>query len=60
MENRENHNINKEKEENELINNNSFCDDFSGIVGKDLFKEEQPTEMALNKLKETVLDLKIN
>ena len=60
MENEENKNINKEKEENKLINNNSFSDDFSGIVGKDLFKEEQPTEIGLNKLKETVLDLKIN
>ena len=60
MENEENKNINKEKEENKLIDNNSFCEDFSGIIGKDLFREEQPTVIIQNKLKETVLDQKIH
>ena len=50
----------KVKEEDELINNSSFCEEFSGIIGKDLFKEEQKTEKGGIKIKETVLDNKIS
>ena len=50
---------NKIKEENELINNSSFCEEFSGIIGKDLFKKEREDELAKKKIKETVLDHKI-
>ena len=50
----------KEKDNNELINNSSFCEDCSGIIGKDIFKKEQKTEVVENNIKTTVLDQKIS
>ena len=50
----------KEKDNNELISNSSFCEDCSGIIGKDVFKKEQKTEIAGNNIKTTVLDQKIS
>ena len=63
MDNNENNHINLKKEEkdnNQLFDNASFCEEFSGIIGKDLFKEEQHTEMIENQLRKTVLDQKIS
>ena len=51
---------NKDQEEDDIINNSSFCEEFSGIIGKDLFKEEQKTEKGRIKIKQTVLDNKIS
>ena len=63
MENNENNKpINletQEKEKNELKIDSSFCEEFSGVIGKDLFKEERENELTKNKIKETVLDKKL-
>ena len=50
----------KEKDNIELFNNSSFCEDCSGIIGKDIFKKEQKTEIMGNKIKTTVLEQKIS
>ena len=65
MDNDENNNknkiiINKEKKEPEENTHSSFCEEFSGIIGKDLFKEEQKPSKDGIKIKETVLDNKIS
>ena len=53
--------INTENQESEENNINSpFCEEFSGIIGKDLFKEEQKPPKGGIKIKETVLDNKIS
>ena len=54
--------INKEKQITEENNttSSSFCEEFSGIIGKDLFKEEQKPSKDGIKIKETVLDNKIS
>ena len=63
MNNNENNHINLKKEENNndgLIDHSSFCEEFSGVIGKDLFKEEQNTELIENQLRKTALDQKIS
>ena len=63
MDDNENNHINLKKEENnndELIDHSSFCEEFSGIIGKDLFKEEQNTELIENQLRKTALGQKIS
>ena len=62
MDNNENNHINLKKEENKndkLIDITSFCEEFSGVIGKDLFKEEQNTELIENQLRKTALEQKI-
>ena len=63
MDNNENNHLNlknDEKNNNELIAYSSFCEEFSGVIGKDLFKEEQNKELIGNQLTNTALDQKIS
>jgi hypothetical protein len=63
MDNNENNHLNlknDEKNNNELIAYSSFCEEFSGVIGKDLFKEEQNKELIGNQLTSTALDQKIS
>ena len=58
--NLQNHEKNEEDiEKGDEEINNSFCSDFSGIIGLDVFKEECKDELKKNKSKDTVLDQKI-